>query len=281
MSRPARTSHRAFTLVELLVVIGIIALLIAILLPALGAARRSAQGVACSSNLRQIATATIMYAQQYKGRLPAIADWVTFASTGDAPFGAAYPNGSTSYPTLLAPFLGVRDVVPGVRPGPVAAEQLGRIFRCPSFDQYPAGQALAADNLTAGYGTNAMLPGGYELDNSTTTTDPAFRKRYRNYPSLPKKRGSEWVLAADSANRTAWLGGKFELNRPIAETENHYAVDTRRHRSKNADRCNVAYTDGHVDLMSGKEIRRLSNLAPGPNGIQFIGWFHTPIGTQK
>ncbi len=61
---------KAFTLVELLVVVAIIALLVAILLPALGKAREHANKTACLANIRGLAVSTVVYANQYEGRFP-------------------------------------------------------------------------------------------------------------------------------------------------------------------------------------------------------------------
>lgn len=81
-----RPRSAGFTLVELLVVIGIIALLISVLLPALQSARKSAVRVQCSSNVRQIVLAMTLYAGDNDGRYPtligtdAIRSWGSYAT---------------------------------------------------------------------------------------------------------------------------------------------------------------------------------------------------------
>lgn len=70
MAHTLHLRRRGFTLVELLVVIGIIAVMIGILLPVLSKARKSARTTVCLSNLRQMGNAWVMYMNDTKGRLP-------------------------------------------------------------------------------------------------------------------------------------------------------------------------------------------------------------------
>ena len=79
--------RRAFTLVELLVVIGIIAILIAILMPALNKAREHSRRTRCMSNMRQLTIAWMMYVQNNKGKLPG-------ADTGRKPWDWVLPGDS-------------------------------------------------------------------------------------------------------------------------------------------------------------------------------------------
>src|ERR1700722_1729517 len=80
---------RAFTLVELLVVIGIIALLVALLLPSLNKARRQASAIQCASNMKQIAMALLQYHLDNNGHL-IIGQIDDYESTAN---GKVYPDG--------------------------------------------------------------------------------------------------------------------------------------------------------------------------------------------
>jgi type II secretory pathway pseudopilin PulG len=91
-----RSCCAAFSLVELLVVIGIIALLISLLLPTINKARRFAKSISCLSNLRQIGQAMNLYATLYDGAIPGAA-----ATSGRHFFANPYLSTSNSAPNLL------------------------------------------------------------------------------------------------------------------------------------------------------------------------------------
>jgi prepilin-type N-terminal cleavage/methylation domain-containing protein/prepilin-type processing-associated H-X9-DG protein len=141
MNKPKK--YTGFTLVELLVVIGIIAVLISLLLPALNAAKVAAKGAKCLSNLRGIALAEQIYASSNKG---SATETMIAADDSDQANAALfrYPAHSNSY-------------------GPAS---LINATSCPAWYDYidGGGNLVAAQNTGgAGYGWNAFMPNGTKL----------------------------------------------------------------------------------------------------------------------
>jgi prepilin-type N-terminal cleavage/methylation domain-containing protein len=85
MKYNGKKANKGFTLIELLVVIAIIALLLSILMPALGKVKEQAKQIVCASNLKQSGQACYVYATEYDGFIPPIMGWTNTAPSVLAP----------------------------------------------------------------------------------------------------------------------------------------------------------------------------------------------------
>lgn len=219
----------AFTLIELLVVIAIVAILAALLFPAIGAARERGRRAGCVSNLHQIGLAALAYVDDYGGHFPTISlpnggseVWRWAGNmTGDT-------SGSDDRPTRqLNPYLGLRNAplqssLPGGRAPNVAC-----VTRCPS-DRFQGGSHYQNVGSSYYYNTRGRKIGGNNdgLDGATCTisqvVEPAkvivacdfainyayaIADGYGTFPDYqgPHERGTAWGHAVFVDGHVAWV----------------------------------------------------------------------------
>jgi prepilin-type N-terminal cleavage/methylation domain-containing protein/prepilin-type processing-associated H-X9-DG protein len=202
--------RKGFTLVELLVVIGIIAVLISILLPSLAKVRRQAQGTACLSNMRQVAAAVMMYANENRywmpcratknqcswnssgpqnsgGSITNTANWIAYEVTYDPYQGNALTGWGTNGDqnvtySALAPYLNMPYTLSsynGTGGLPVSGDvnaQYGKVFLCPADDptQRPKSQTVAVGQQQSylfSYGMNAWIDNPLSYPDAVTTVN--------------------------------------------------------------------------------------------------------------
>ena len=134
-------SRRGFTLIELLVVIAIIAILAAILFPVFAKARAKARQATCLSNMRQLSTAILSYAQDYDEGLP---------------MGMSYNPSQTGWWYLVRPYID-----PSI---PVSATARKGILVCPEYESsYP-------DGVTPTYPSCSYAPNRYIMETNYAYT---------------------------------------------------------------------------------------------------------------
>jgi len=250
---PLRTpAHHAFTLIEMLVVIAIIALLASILVPAVSNAMRSAKRVACSSSMRQAGLAMIQYTHENKGYLPAMRHGGYSGNTTTIEDGP--PTGEI-WAEIISGYLG--NFTDSINDDPIAAIS----YACPAWEGRPD---LTFENTKPGYGMNAYPGAGSGIPNRSgnVTNNGPLMDSSRVVALDEIKAPSNTVLIGDSVDWHLVLpGGDWWVSTDPANPYGWYSGHPDRH-GKNA---NYMMADTSVRALRPQEAAAFINNPVDPD----------------
>lgn len=232
-------SRSAFTLIEMLVVISIIALLATLTATGVGAALERARAAASRSNLRQLALAGVAYAADHNGALPpgmSVDNRTRWHGSRPSISAAFEPEGG-----YLSPYLG----------------QNGRVNRCPLLDRISHITSFEAG--AGGYGYNSTYLGGIWNEG---THRPVV------YTRLTHPSKTVFFTTTAFANRNGVM--EYPFSDPYQSRDGRSLQPSTHFRANG--KALVAWLDGHVSLENPNN-RSGPNYYGGNNQEEYIGWF--------